>query len=79
MTSLVGCAGEDFASILRSLGYVSVKRPGPAADMSLLLVDDDKPFLTRLARAMEGRGYAVRIADSVAAGIAAVEEAAPRP
>jgi two-component system response regulator RegA len=52
-------------------------RAGPAADMSLLLVDDDKPFLTRLARAMEGRGYAVRIADSVAAGIAAVEEAAP--
>ena len=52
-------------------------RAGPAADMSLLLVDDDKPFLTRLARAMEGRGYAVRIADSVAAGMAAVEEAAP--
>lgn len=54
-----------------------IDRPDPAADMSLLLVDDDKPFLTRLARAMEGRGYAVRIADSVAAGIAAVEEAAP--
>jgi len=52
-------------------------RAGPATDMSLLLVDDDKPFLTRLARAMEGRGYAVRIADSVAAGMAAVEEAAP--
>jgi len=47
------------------------------ADMSLLLVDDDKPFLTRLARAMEGRGYAVRTADSVAAGLAGVEEAAP--
>lgn len=30
MTSLVGCAGDDFASILRSLGYVSSKRPGPA-------------------------------------------------
>ncbi|HOV04015.1 MAG TPA: helicase-related protein, partial [Kaistiaceae bacterium] len=26
MTSLVGCAGEDFASILRSLGYRSEKR-----------------------------------------------------
>lgn len=46
-------------------------------DMSLLLVDDDKPFLTRLARAMEGRGYVVRTADSVAAGIAAVEQSAP--
>ena len=47
------------------------------ADRTLLIVEDDKPFLTRLARAMEGRGYAVRIADSVAAGIAAVEDAAP--
>ena len=28
-------------------------------DASLLIVDDDKPFLTRLARAMEGRGFAV--------------------
>jgi len=30
MTSLVGCAGEDFAQILKSLGYVSEERPGPA-------------------------------------------------
>jgi two-component system response regulator RegA len=50
---------------------------GQGSDMSLLLVDDDKPFLNRLARAMEGRGYSVRIAESVQAGIAAVEEAAP--
>ncbi|CAN5278796.1 helicase-related protein [soil metagenome] len=35
MTSLVGCAGEDFASILRSLGYVSTKRPGPAITVAL--------------------------------------------
>ena len=27
------------------------------ADRSLLLVDDDVPFLTRLARAMEKRGF----------------------
>lgn len=35
MTSLVGCAGEDFASILRSLGYVSQKRAGPAITVPL--------------------------------------------
>ena len=35
MTSLVGCAGEDFASILRSLGYVSESRPGPAITVPL--------------------------------------------
>ncbi len=34
-------------------------------DTTLLLVDDDKPFLTRLARAMEGRGFVVETADSV--------------
>jgi len=29
MTSLVGCAGEDFAAILRSLGYRVERRPAP--------------------------------------------------
>ena len=48
-----------------------------AADMSLLLVDDDRPFLTRLARAMESRGYSVRMADTVSAGLAAVDQEAP--
>jgi two-component system response regulator RegA len=48
-----------------------------AADPSLLLVDDDKAFLTRLERAMEKRGFAVRIADSVAGGVSAIAEAAP--
>jgi two-component system response regulator RegA len=37
-------------------------------DASLLLVDDDGPFLRRLARAMETRGFAVEIAESVAEG-----------
>ncbi|MGL5362011.1 MAG: ActR/PrrA/RegA family redox response regulator transcription factor [Bosea sp. (in: a-proteobacteria)] len=46
-------------------------------DNSLLLVDDDKSFLARLARAMEGRGYAVRTAESVEAGMQAVEQAPP--
>ena len=41
-------------------------------DRSLLIVDDDKPFLTRLARAMETRGYEVVSAESVEAGLAAV-------
>ena len=37
-------------------------------DKSLLLVDDDEPFLRRLAKAMEKRGFEVETADSVAAG-----------
>jgi ATP-dependent RNA helicase SUPV3L1/SUV3 len=36
MTSLVGCAGDDFAMILRSLGYVSESRPGPAITVPLI-------------------------------------------
>ncbi|MDQ0467183.1 ActR/PrrA/RegA family redox response regulator transcription factor [Labrys wisconsinensis] len=46
-------------------------------DPSLLIVDDDKPFLQRLARAMEARGYVVATADTVADGIARVESAPP--
>lgn len=45
-------------------------------DRSLLLVDDDEPFLKRLARAMEKRGFVVETAGSVAQGRAV---AASRP
>ncbi|MDA3889723.1 MAG: ActR/PrrA/RegA family redox response regulator transcription factor [Allgaiera sp.] len=37
-------------------------------DRSLLLVDDDEPFVKRLARAMEKRGFIPETAESVAAG-----------
>ncbi len=38
------------------------------ADKSILLLDDDEPFLRRLAKAMEKRGFDVETAGSVAAG-----------
>ena len=47
------------------------------AEKTLLLVDDDKPFLTRLARAMETRGFEVLMAESVAEGVAHVKRSAP--
>lgn len=47
------------------------------AEASLLIVDDDKPFLDRLARAMEGRGFSVETASSVAEGLAAVTKTPP--
>ena len=37
-------------------------------DKTLLLVDDDEPFLRRLTKAMEKRGFKVESAGSVAAG-----------
>lgn len=48
-----------------------------STERSLLIVDDDKQFLQRLARAMEGRGFTVSIAESVSDGLAEVERAAP--
>ncbi len=47
------------------------------AEMTLLIVDDDRPFLNRLGRAMEARGFKVAIADSVAEGLAELERNPP--
>lgn len=47
-------------------------------DPSLLIVDDDGPFLRRLARAMEARGFTVEIAESVAEGIARAKTKPPK-
>jgi len=46
-------------------------------DTSLLIVDDDKPFLMRLARAMEARGFVVETADSVGEAVAKLQAHAP--
>lgn len=48
-----------------------------AGERTLLIVDDDLPFLQRLAKAMERRGFEVTAADSMAAGIQAVNAAPP--
>jgi two-component system, response regulator RegA len=47
------------------------------ADKSLLIVEDDKLFLQRLARAMETRGFTVRTAETVSEGLHLVEASAP--
>jgi two-component system response regulator RegA len=49
----------------------------PQADRSLLIVEDDKSFLQRLARAMEGRGFAVTTAETVADGLVQVDKVSP--
>ena len=49
----------------------------PATDRSLLIVEDDKSFLQRLARAMESRGFTVATAESVADGLIHLESASP--
>ncbi len=46
-------------------------------DRSLMIVDDDRAFLQRLARAMELRGFEVRSAHTVAEGVEMVRQKAP--
>lgn len=53
------------------------KMPEIGEDKSLLLVDDDEPFLRRLAKAMEKRGFEIETAGSVAAGKAIALSRAP--
>ncbi|MGX5733626.1 helicase-related protein [Bosea thiooxidans] len=78
MTSLVGCAGEDFASILRSLGYVSVKRPGPAITVALA----PPPAATEPAVPVEAPSEAAPsdvAPEQAAAGEAVAEQAVAEP
>jgi len=46
-------------------------------DRTLLLVDDDEPFVKRLARAMERRGFVPETAQSVAMGKAMAQNSPP--
>jgi two-component system response regulator RegA len=47
------------------------------AERTLLIVEDDRPFRERLARAMEARGFTVSISETVAEGIARARETPP--
>jgi two-component system response regulator RegA len=51
--------------------------PAPGNGETLLIVDDDKAFLQRLARAMEKRGFVTETAESVAEARAKVEASNP--
>jgi two-component system, response regulator RegA len=46
-------------------------------EMTLLIVDDDRPFLNRLSAAMQARGFLVSVADSVKTGLAAISQNPP--
>jgi two-component system response regulator RegA len=46
-------------------------------ERTVLIVEDDKSFLQRLAKALEQRGFAVSTAESVAEGLQQVERSAP--
>ncbi|MBP2160091.1 two-component system response regulator RegA [Asticcacaulis solisilvae] len=52
-------------------------RMSELADKSLLLMDDDAPFRNRLARALETRGFAVTMAESVHEALDIIEKTPP--
>lgn len=67
-------ADRESAAVIADAGPVAEEQ---CAEMTLLIVDDDRPFLHRLGRAMEARGFSVTTAESVADGLAALEQLAP--
>jgi ATP-dependent RNA helicase SUPV3L1/SUV3 len=50
MTSLTGCSGEAFGSILRSLGYVGAQRPGPAITVPIIPAAPTTPVVAAPAK-----------------------------
>lgn len=60
MTSLVGCSGEDFASILKSLGYNSEVRPGPAITVPLVPAAATAPAAPTAAEASSEEAVAAQ-------------------
>lgn len=50
---------------------------GKPADTSLVIVDDDRPFLNTLGRAMEARGFEVRLAQTVQEGLDLIRKNPP--
>ncbi|QGM96999.1 helicase-related protein [Methylocystis parvus] len=53
MTSLTGCSGEAFSSILKSLGYASTQRPGPAITVPLIPAASMEPIAPKPAEEVE--------------------------
>ncbi len=78
MTSLTGCAGDAFSSILRSLGYANAKRPGPAITAPLIMAAPMQP-LTPVAAEDASDSPAVETEPGEQAEAAASESAAPVP
>jgi ATP-dependent RNA helicase SUPV3L1/SUV3 len=51
MTSLTGCSGEAFSSILKSLGYAATQRSGPAITVALIPAASMEPIAPKPASA----------------------------
>jgi ATP-dependent RNA helicase SUPV3L1/SUV3 len=75
MTSLAGCSGDSFASILRSLGYQMDKRKGPAITAPLVAKAATEPAKPVAEAAPEGADDAAPTAEDAQPAEAATAEA----
>ncbi|MEM6615032.1 MAG: ActR/PrrA/RegA family redox response regulator transcription factor [Pseudomonadota bacterium] len=51
--------------------------PGESGPKTLMIIDDDRPFLQRLARAFEGRGFQVQTAETLDEGRRVISDYKP--
>lgn len=88
MTSLAGCSGETFASILRSLGYHGQQRKGPAITVALIpkaATEPVKPAEAETAAAeapaegVEAAASSEAVAETVEAAVAETAAAPAEP
>jgi ATP-dependent RNA helicase SUPV3L1/SUV3 len=75
MTSLTGCSGEAFSSILKSLGYTAAKRPGPAITVPLIPAASTAPLSAAAAEPLETTETAVEVATETPEGETSVASA----
>jgi two-component system response regulator RegA len=62
---------------LTAIDSAPTPREAVPAERSLLIVEDDRSFLQRLAKALESRGFVVTTAESVADGLLQLEQSPP--
>jgi len=71
---------EDTGTVdldVRDVSSAGLSVDASPSERSLLIVEDDKSFLQRLAKALEARGFIVSTAESVADGLTQVERVSP--
>ena len=78
MTSLTGASGEDFASILRSLGYRMEKRPKPVEPAPPVTAAEPEPAVAE-AQVAGAQAAETQVTEAPAAETAAIETAEPAP
>ncbi|MGD9541998.1 MAG: helicase, partial [Methylocystis sp.] len=79
MTSLTGCSGEAFSSILKSLGYAPTQRPGPAITVALVPAAPMEPVTPNAEAAAPEAATEAVPSEAPAEPPIAVAEGAPEP